>query len=230
MDNKDYNLTEEQINIIRKIPLFRGISDELKMVLLDKLNYNVTSVKKGEIVIHQDTPCNYMHILLEGNLEVNIIDVSGNNIKVENIIAPRAFATPHLFNDNDIFPATFTAIEDGVLFRATKDSTFELISSNPELLKNFLKARGNCTACTLSRLRILSYKSIRSRFVYYIIDHKQSDTLSVMEHNQTQLAEYLGVTRPAFASELKKMINEELIEVDGRNVNILSYMALLKYI
>lgn len=228
--NEQTFLSEKQIGIIHKIPLFRGMSNELKSSLLDKLDYTVILIKKGEIIIRQDTTCNHMYILLEGNLEVNIIDVSGNNIKVENIIAPRAFATPHLFDGNNTFPATFTVVEDGLLLKATKESVFSLISSEPELLKNFLRLTGNCNACTVSRLRILSYKSIRSRFSYYILEHKQSETLAVMEHNQTQLAEYLGVTRPAFANELKKMVDEGLISIDGRNVNILSQGSLLKYI
>lgn len=223
-------LSEQQISIIHKIPLFRGMSEEFKSGLLDKLDYYVTPVKKGEIIIRQDTICNHMHILLQGNLEVNIIDVSGNNVKVENIIAPRAFATPHLFDGNNIFPATFTAIEDGLLLRASKESVFKLISSEPELLKNFLRLTGNCNACTVSRLRILSYKSIRSRFIYYILEKKQSESLSVMQHNQTQLAEYLGVTRPALANELKKMADEGLISINGKEVEIRSYSSLIKYI
>ncbi|MFV0418023.1 MAG: Crp/Fnr family transcriptional regulator [Dysgonomonas sp.] len=223
-------LSEQQINIIYKIPLFRGMSEEFKNSLLDKLDYYVNPIKKGEIIIRQDTVCNHMHILLQGNLEVNIIDVSGNNVKVENIIAPRAFATPHLFDGNNIFPATFTVIEDGLLLRATKESVFKLISSEPELLKNFLRLTGNCNACTVSRLRILSYKSIRSRFIYYILERKQSESLAVMQHNQTQLAEYLGVTRPALANELKKMGDEGLIRINGKEVDILSYPSLIKYI
>lgn len=223
-------LSEQQIGIIHKIPLFRGMSEEFKSGLLDKLDYYVTPIKKGEIIIRQDTICNHMHILLQGNLEVNIIDVSGNNVKVENIIAPRAFATPHLFDGNNIFPATFTAIEDGLLLRASKESVFKLISSEPELLKNFLRLTGNCNACTVSRLRILSYKSIRSRFIYYILEKKQSESLSVMQHNQTQLAEYLGVTRPALANELKKMADEGLISINGKEVEIRSYSSLIKYI
>jgi len=226
----DRHLTEQQINIIHRIPLFRGMTDEFKKVLLDKLDYFVVQIKKGETIIKQDTVCNHMHILLQGNLEVNIIDASGNNVKVENIVAPRAFATPHLFNDNNIFPATFTVVEDGLLMRATKESVFKLISSEPELLKNFLKLTGNCNVCTVSRLRILSHKSIRSRFVYYLFDHKESDTISVMEHNQTQLAEYLGVTRPALANEIKKMVDEGLLKVEGKKVELLSPTLLLRYI
>jgi len=227
----DYlELTDRQINIIHKIPLFRGVTDEFKNGLLEKLDYTVCRIKKGEVIINQGTPCNHLHILLEGNLEVNIIDVSGNKIKVENIVAPRSFATPHLFNDNNIFPATFTVIEDGILLKATRDSVFKQISSEPEMLKNFLRLSGNCNACTVSRLKILSYKGIRSRFISYLLDHKMENNLSVMQHNQTQLAEYMGVTRPALANEIKKMVGENLIKVDGKEVELISISSLLKYI
>jgi len=226
---RNLELTEDQINIIHKIPLFRGMSDEFKKNLLDRLDYNVFEIKKGEVVINQNTTCNYLHILLKGNLEVNIIDASGNNVKVENILAPRAFATPHLFNDNNIFPATFTVVENGILMKATKDSVFDLISSEPALLKNFLRLTGNCNACTVGRLKILSYKGIRSRFIYYLFDRKK-DNIAVLDHNQTQLAEYIGVTRPALANEIRKMTDENLIKISGKEVELLSVNALLRYI
>jgi len=228
--DRHIDLTEQQINIIHKIPLFRGMSEESSKTLFDRLDYTVREIRKGEIIIRQDTPCQHMYILLKGNLEVNIVDVSGNNVKVENLVGPRSFATPHLFDGNSVFPATFTVVEDGILFMATKESAFKLISSDPELLKNFLRLTGNCNACTVSRLRILSYKSIRSRFAYYLFERKKDSSLSVMEHNQTQLAEYMGVTRPALANEIKKMVDEGLIRVDGKNVEIVSLSSLYKYI
>ena len=51
-----------------------------------------------------------------------------------------------------------------------------------------------------------------------------------MEHNQTQLAEYMGVTRPALANEIKKMVDEGLIKVSGKNVKLISTSELLKFI
>ena len=51
-----------------------------------------------------------------------------------------------------------------------------------------------------------------------------------MEHNQTQLAEYLSVTRPALANEIKRMADEGLLKIDGRNVELLSIPSLLKYV
>ncbi len=128
-----------------------------------------------------------------------------------------------VFSGNNIFPATFTVVEDGILLKAGKDSVFDLISSEPDLLKNFLRISGNCNACTISRLRILSYKSIRSRFVYYLFERKQANNTATMDHNQTQLAEYMSVSRPALANEIKKMADEGLITITGNQLNLQPY-------
>lgn len=79
----------------------------------------------------------------------------GTEVMIEYIIAPRTFATPHLFNSNNTLPATFTALEDSVVLMATKDSTFKVISQDPQVLHNFLCIAGNCNICTVSRLKPL---------------------------------------------------------------------------
>lgn len=132
--------------------------------------------------------------MLEGQLDVNIIDVLGNEAFIEYIVAPRAFATPHLFNNDSTLPATFRAIEDGVLLLATKDSVFSLISEHPELLKNFLSVSGRCNKCTTMRLRALSYKNVRSRFVAYLFEKRiEANNTVEVEHNQVQLIGKLSI-------------------------------------
>lgn len=226
-----YELTDKQKEIILRIPLFRGISEGLKSNFFNQIEYFFTPLKKGDVIIKQGSPCNHLHILLSGTLDVNIIDASGNNIKVEDLVGPRSFATPHLFDGNNIFPATFTVAEEGMLMRITKESAFKLISSEPELLKNFLRLTGNCNVCTVSRLRILAYKNIRSRFSYYLLEYKRDENdVITIAHNQTQLAEFINVTRPALAREIRSMVDEGIIEVSGKNVKVVNYKALLQNI
>ena len=105
---------------------------------MDELEFTLYKVSRKEVVLQQDTRCNHLYVLLKGELEVNIIDVAGNLVKVEEIIAPRAFATPHLFGENNILPATFTVSKDSILLMATRTSVFKLISSVPQLLHSFL--------------------------------------------------------------------------------------------
>ena len=109
-------------------------------------------------------------------------------------------------------------------------SVFKLISSVPDLLHRFLCVTGNCNKCTVTRLRILSYKMLRSRLVYYFMEHKISPDTALLEHNQVQLAEYLGVTRPALSKEINKMMKEGLISINKKVVTLEDMAALKEYI
>lgn len=220
-------LTEKHQKILFQIPLFEGLPDNIKTSILDRLDFQIYDIAKNEIIARQDTPCKSLYILLEGQLRVDIIDGWGNNVMIEDIIAPRAFATPHLFSKDNTLPATFTVTIKGTLLKATKDSLFKLISEEPGLLKNFLCVTGNCNKCTVTRLRALTQKSIRNRFIVYLLEKKRPEKDWVtIEHNHSQLAEYLCVTRPALSKEINKMIKEGLIYVDGKKVQLLELSQL----
>lgn len=222
-------LTERHEQLLYETALFKDISLNIKKTLLDKLDYTVYSLRKGDIVARQNSECRNLFVLLEGQLEVDIIDALGNEIFIEYIIAPRAYATPHLFKKDTTLPATFTVIEDGVLFTATKDSVFKLISENPDLLKSFLSVSGNCNKCTVLRLRALSYKNVRGRFIAYLFEQKtEENNVIEIEHNQVQLAGYLCVTRPALTKEINKMVKEGLISMKGKVVHLLNIPQLKK--
>ena len=117
------------------------------------------------------------------------------------------------------------------MLMATKESTFKVISQDPQVLHNFLCIAGNCNICTVSRLKPLSRKTVRERFIVYLFEHKKKDSLIVnIMHTQSQLAEYLNVTRPALSKEINKMIKEQLITMEGKRIEILNQTALEKYI
>lgn len=119
------------------IPLFKDLPVNLKCEIIRKLHFKLYEIDKDTVIIEQGSTCCYLYILLEGILEVNIIDANGNEVLIEHIEAPRTFATPHLFQRDNRFPATFKTLNKSVLLTATKDSTFELLSKYPEMLKSF---------------------------------------------------------------------------------------------
>lgn len=223
--------SEEHKRILFQIPLFSDLPENLKPVLLERLTPDIYDLVKGDIIARQNTPCRRLFVLLKGKLRVDIIDALGNEIMIESIIAPRAFATPHLFSKDNTLPATFTVVEDGVLLSASKEALFQLISEYPQLLKSFLCITGNCNHCTTTRLRVLSYKSVRSRFIIYLLEHKCNDRQEIrIEHNQVQLADYLCVTRPALSKEINRMEKEGLIRVKGKIVELLNPEELKRWI
>jgi len=212
------------------IPLFRDFTNGMREEVLNRLDYRIDEYPKGEVIIRQGTVCKYLHLLLKGKLHVDVIDVSGSEVRVETIRAPRAFATPHIFAEKNVFPASFTVVEDVTLMRATKESVFALMNSMPLFLQNFLSVSTNCNRCTLTRLSVLTFRSIRTRFIYYLFCHSKegSDIIELEEHNLVQLAEYLGVTRPALSKEIKKLTEEGHIDFSRRKVKMNDKQTLLR--
>jgi CRP-like cAMP-binding protein len=209
------------------IPLFRNFTQKMQEEVMERLEYRTDHYAKGETIIRQGTVCNYLHILLKGKLNVDVIDVSGGEVRVETIRAPRTFATPHIFAQRNLFPATFTVVEDVTLLRATKDSVFALMNTMPLFLQNFLCVSASCNKCTMTRLRVLTFRGIRNRFIYYLFDNIQDGSDEVeLEHNQAQLAEYFGVTRPALVKEIHKLVEEGHISLSRGKVKILNKHAL----
>lgn len=224
-------VTETIKQLALQVPLFCDLPSNVKQTLWEKLDCSVYEVAKNEVVLKQNTPCKSLFVLLKGRLQVNIVDAQGNEVLIEYIVAPRAFATPHLFNKDNTLPATFTAKEECLLLSATKESVFRLISEEPYLLRSFLSVTGNCNRCTTTRLRALSYKSLRSRFVAYLLEQQVSEDGSIhIEHNQVQLADYLCVTRPALSKEINKMVKEGIIKVSGKIIDVQDRSVLTRYL
>ena len=210
------------------ISLFNDLPDLVKNEVVKKLDIKLYGINEKTVVLEQGNVCCNLYVLLEGKLEVNIIDANGNEVLIEYIEAPRAFATPHLFKKDNRLPATFRTLEKSVLLTASKDSTFELISKYPDVLRNFLCVAGNCDVCTTLRLDVLSRKTIRERILVYLFRRLDRDTSTVkMRCTLTQLAEYINVTRPALSTEFNKMEKEGLI-VRRRNDCIELNMNALK--
>lgn len=204
------------------IPPFDALPAGRAAAIPDRLDHTLLRIAKGEVVARQGTPCNRLFVLLEGRLRVDIIDAFGNRILVEHIEAPRVFATPHLFGSDTTLPATFTALGEGILFTATRDTAFRLISEEPQILHKFLCITGNCNHCTTRRLRVLSYKGVRERLAVYLLDRLEPGTDWVgVVHNNSQLAEYLNVTRPALSKQLNKWKKEGVLLPEEARIRIL---------
>ena len=188
----EISLTESLQQTLFRIPLFEGAPESLRASLTERLDARLYALEKNEIVAHQGTVCRVLYVLLEGRVRTDLVDEWGNRVMIETIVAPRSFATPHLFSRDQTLPATFTATMPSTLLMAPRESVFRLISEEPYLLDRPTSPDGWFTA----------------------------------EHNTSQLAHYLCVTRPALSKEISKMVREGLIAVEGRRYRLLAEQQL----
>ena len=73
------------------------------------------------------------------------------------------------------------------------------------------------------KVDILSHRSIRGKLMCYfrIQSTKQGELTFQLPMSLLKLANYLCIDRSAMMREIKKMKEEEIVEIDGREVTLL---------
>lgn len=208
-------------------PLCIGIPEGEREHFLEGFDYTVRNYARDEIVFRQGEACRFLYVLLVGEVKAEMTDDSGAMLRIETIPAPRALAPAFLFAENNHFPVTATASEATEVFVATKESVFRQLGRYEVFLRNFLAVNSNRTTFLTGRLQFLSFKTIRGKLIYYILELASSEKDKVvLDKSQQELAEYFGVTRPALAKVLYELADEGLIVVNRREITILNRQAL----
>ena len=101
-------LTEPLRQTLFQPPLFDGAPKSLLASLTERLDARLYALEKNDVIARQGAACRALYVLLKGRVRVDIIDAWGNRVMIEAIVAPRSFATPHLFSRDQMLPATFT--------------------------------------------------------------------------------------------------------------------------
>mgnify|MGYP006286595787 CR=1 FL=1 len=217
-------------NILAKSPLFSGLSEAQIEELFAKVIYHVRSYSKGEVIASAGDECRVLQIVLKGSVKGEMIDYSGRVLKIEDIAAPRPLAIAFLFGQNNRCPVTISANEYTELLVIPKNSVVALMQNSEVFLTNFLNAVSNRAQFISSKLRFLSFKTIRGKMAHYLMEMdraQKGDGHVSLNKTQEELADLFGVARPSLSRSLRELHHEGIIEARKKQVVILDRERLL---
>jgi CRP-like cAMP-binding protein len=201
-------------------PICNNIPENQRDEFLKGLHYTIRRYRKGDVIAYQGDVVNALYILLEGSVKTEMILESGMVMNIENIIAPNPLAPAFLFAEKNDFPVDVIALEECALMIIPKESVLKQLAACEPFLKSYISFNSNKTNFLSERIKLLSVKTIKGKLAQYIL--KRSHNLEfVLDKNQTQLAEYFGVTRPSLARSLSEIIEEGIIKLHKKEGKIL---------
>jgi len=209
-------------------PICRNIPADEREQFLDALTFKTKHFPKGARIVNQGDVVNALYILLRGSVKAETISESGAVLNIETIQAPNPLAPAFLFADNNLFPVDVVALEDCTVIIISKDSITKQLATNKTFLEGFMTFNSNRVHFLSERLKLLSTKTIREKLAQYILSRAKNSDFS-LDMNQTALAEYFGVTRPALSRSLSEMITQGIISLKGKQGKVLD-MGKLKMI
>ncbi len=225
----DENIYICSMKNLSQCPLFESMSeDEIKKVIGQKLG--VRTYLSGETILNQGDQYKYLLIILEGDVSNSMTHANGKNIFIEIIPSPGVLAPAIFYADDNIVPVNATAIGTTKVLPISKAEFTYMLQSSPKLLMNFLRMISNRSRFLSSKVRCLSFGTIKSRIAGYLLEVAQDNDSLQFEiiHTQQDLANMFGVTRPALSKTIKEMMIEGLISFKQKRYTILNRAELTR--
>ena len=152
-------------------------------------------------------------------------------IKIEDIKAPGPIASAFIFGQRNKFPVDVIANEITTILVLPKESLIKIFKQDDRVLKNFLNVISNRTQFLSSKIKFLSFKTIKGKIAHYILEMAgENQQHIVLPKTQAALAEFFGVTRPSLSRALLEMQGEGIILVDRKTIVIKNKEKLAEYL
>lgn len=212
-------------------PILKGVTHELLLELFGKLQFQIKSFAKDEILAIQGDEVTRLMILLEGSARGEMTDFSGHLIKIEDVPAPKPLAGAFLFGNENRFPVDVVANEPVKVLIIYRGEFVKLLRMNETIQMNYLNLVSSKAQFLSKKIKFLSFKTIKGKIVHYLIGLNQDDSgIITIPASQQELADLFGVARPSVARALGELEDEGLISAQNRTVKIHDRPGMLKYL
>ncbi|QZT38515.1 Crp/Fnr family transcriptional regulator [Halosquirtibacter xylanolyticus] len=210
--------------VLQKTMLFKGIPESEIADILNGSRYRVTKFTKESLIAHAGDPIEEMIILMDGTLEGAMLDLAGNKLKIELLNGPMLIAAAFVYGKKNRFPVNLLAKTDGRLLRIDKKSFTQLLTTQSQLLINYLNIISNKAQFLTEKITFLSFKTIRQKLAFFLLKRGQNEI--ELKESQSALAELFGVTRPSLARTIGELTSNNIILWERKKVVILDLQAL----
>lgn len=222
-----------EIQILSNCPVCKSISRENAEEIIQNNRLRINEFKKGDSIARQGDTCKHLYILARGEVTTEMITENGGLLTIEKIKAVKPLASAFLFAEKNLFPVDVIALEDSVVMTISKDDVIMLFQRDPRFLQSYLAYNSDKTQFLTNKLQMVTIRTIRGKLAGYLLEqlmkcHSISPSINTFytDKNQTELAKYFGVTRPALARILSEFQQEGMIRSERNKITVLNKTAL----
>lgn len=218
------------ISQLKGTQIFKSISEEEIETIIKEVPFRTVDYKKGEVLFWEGDKCTGIGIVLEGEVEIHKGAIMGKKITITQIKPGDMFGEAIVFSTTHEYPATVEALLDSKILFISKENILMMCSNHVQFVEKFMEILSNKILILNNKLSLLSLKSIRQKILFYIIKESKDKKNMTINITKQEFSEILGVERPSLSRELIKMKEENIIDIKGKTIKILSQDSVDEYL
>jgi len=204
--------------------LLEGLLEEQITEMLDPAKCSIKDYSKGQIIHLEEEACQFIDIILEGQVSVQKIDEDGN-VMVINIFANgEAIGVNLIFSVRNQYPFHVIAVSQTAILHLSKASVLELCKSNQIFMIHLLESISDRSLTLTDKINSIAMKTLRQKILEFLDLEKirQNSDIVRLPLTKKEMAEKFGVQRTSLSRELNKMRKENLISYNSKEIILLA--------
>ncbi|MBC7986606.1 MAG: Crp/Fnr family transcriptional regulator [Sphingomonadaceae bacterium] len=188
----------------------------------------VDAVKKREVLMHQGDPGTTVIILVTGTARVNMVSANGREIVLD-YVGPGTVLGEIAVLDGGERTATVTMMEEGSVLRLTRGACEDFIARHPAVALKMLSEMARRLRVmneTVESDRAFSSGPRLARYLQRLFDEEVSQQRLRIDLSQTELGNFVGISRENINRQLSAWADSGLIELDHGKIRIVDSEAL----
>ncbi|MES3022940.1 MAG: Crp/Fnr family transcriptional regulator [Pseudomonadota bacterium] len=187
-------------------------------------------VEKGELIFRRGDPCLGFHLVIFGQVKLAASSASGAEKIIELIGPGLSFGEALMFMEKP-YIVSATALADTLLLHVTREVVFEGIEHVPGFARKMLAGLSRRMHGLICDMESYALRSGTQRVIGYLLQGEDAadGQQVVLSVSKAVVASRLNLTPEHFSRILSELGAHGLVEVQGRQVKLLSIDALRSY-
>ncbi len=222
-------------SILKKIFIFSELTDE-NLETIGKFS-RLKKLSKGDIIFFDTEPYMGFYIVINGMVKIYKISRDGREHIIHLVDKFNTFAEVPLFEnvgeilDKDFrYPANAAAVTDDTEVLLIPHRQFiQLMETNRQLCLRMISGFAKRLRYLNNHIENITLKDVTKRVALFLSDELNKNKKSGLNNNTIKLkiskhdlASYLGTIIETLSRTFKRMQDDEIIDVDGKSIKIIS--------
>jgi CRP-like cAMP-binding protein len=222
---------KEQKNIDNKLELknnnpipFQHLLNEEEIEQI-KTHSNVVNYLKNDVIFKQDTRTSHVMYIFSGLVKL-YRENRNNKTKIIKLGIPGEFLGLNSVFGEETFSYSASALGKTMIYIIDRDAFENIIWNNGKYSHELLKTITSENLGIFKRLISQSQKQLPGRIadiILYFSDKIYNSQTFTFPLTRTELAELAGTTKESLIRTLTEFKNDKIIQLEGKNVRIVSY-------
>jgi len=203
---------------IQGCPLFAGTSPEdvelLKSVARERRH------QRGDLLFAQGEEAEGFFLVCEGRVKIYKLSPDGKERILHIVQRGQSFAEAAIFGDGR-YPAFAEPLEPTTLVFFPRREFLDLLHKHAQVAINMIGGLSRFLRQFAAQIEDLTFKDVPSRLARYLLDLSHGAGMVTLPITKTQLASRLGTVSETLSRTFRKLSDEAIIEVRGKEIVLL---------